>query len=143
MNQKPRRKYSQEFKNDAVKLVTEQGYRLSEAARNLDVDVSILRRWVVGSKRDKSAAFSGNGRMTPEQEEIRNLREENKRLLMEREILKKGRPSLPTSRNKIRLYPAARKGLSRHHPLSGDGSEPERFLPAYAVEAQNNFQRAV
>ena len=90
MNQKPRRKYSQEFKNDAVKLVTEQGYRLSEAARNLDVDVSVLRRWVVGSKRDKSAAFSGNGRMTPEQEEIRNLREENKRLLMEREILKKG-----------------------------------------------------
>ena len=89
MNQKPRRKYSQEFKNDAVKLVTEQGYRLSEAARNLDVDVSVLRRWVVGSERDKSAAFSGNGRMTPEQEEIRKLREENKRLLMEREILKK------------------------------------------------------
>lgn len=89
MNQKPRRKYSQEFKNDAVKLVTEQGYRLSEAARNLDVDVSVLRRWVVGSERDKSTAFSANGRMTPEQEEIRKLREENKRLLMEREILKK------------------------------------------------------
>jgi transposase len=89
VNQKPRRKYSQEFKNDAVKLVTEQGYRLSEAARNLDVDVSVLRRWVIGSAKDKSPVFPGNGRMTPEQEEIRRLREENKRLLMEREILKK------------------------------------------------------
>ena len=89
VNQKPRRKYSQEFKDDAVKLVKEQGYRLSEAARNLDVDPSVLRRWLNGSEKDKSVAFPGNGRMTPEQEEIRRLREENKRLLMEREILKK------------------------------------------------------
>jgi transposase len=89
VNQKPRRKYPQEFKHDAVKLVTEQGYRLSEAARNLEVDVSVLRRWIIGSANDKSTAFPGNGRMTPEQEEIRRLREENRRLLMEREILKK------------------------------------------------------
>ena len=89
MNQKPRRKYSQEFKHDAVKLATEQGYRLSEAARNLDIDVSVLRRWIIGSAKDKSTAFPGNGRMTPEQVEIKRLREENKRLLMEREILKK------------------------------------------------------
>jgi transposase len=65
------------------------GAVLSEAARNLDVDVSVLRRWVVGSESDKSPAFPGNGRMTPEQDEIKRLREENKRLLMEREILKK------------------------------------------------------
>jgi transposase len=87
VNQKPRRKYSQEFKHDAVKLVREQGYRLSEAARNLDIDVSVLRRWIIGSERDKSATFPGNCRMPPEQEEIKRLREENKRLLMEREIL--------------------------------------------------------
>jgi transposase len=37
MNIKVRKKYSQEFKHDAVKLVTEQGYRVSEASRNLDV----------------------------------------------------------------------------------------------------------
>ena len=89
MNQKPRRKYSEEFKDDAVKLVTEQGYRLSEAARNLDVDPSVLRRWLNGATTDKSHATPGKSRMTPEQEEIRRLREENKRLLMEREILKK------------------------------------------------------
>ncbi len=88
MNQKPRRKFSQEFKQDAVKLVTDQGYRISEAARNLGVDVSVLRRWVKGRETEK-ADSRGNGRLTPEQEEIKRLREENQRLRMEREILKK------------------------------------------------------
>ena len=89
MNQKPRRKYSQEFKQDSVKLVTEQGYRVSEAARNLGIDGSILRRWIKEYEIDKANAFPGHGRMTPEQEEITRLREENQRLRMEREILKK------------------------------------------------------
>jgi transposase len=89
MNTNVRKKYSQEFKHDAVKLVTEQGYRVSEASRNLDVNTGVLRRWIKELEKDKAAAFPGNGRMTPEQEEIKRLREENKRLLMEREILKK------------------------------------------------------
>jgi transposase len=88
LNQKPRRKFSEEFKQDAVKLVTEQGYRISEAARNLGIDVSVLRRWVKGHETEKSD-FPGNSRLTPEQEEIKKLREENQRLRMEREILKK------------------------------------------------------
>ena len=89
MNTKVRKKYSPEFKRDAVKLVTEQGYRVSEASRNLDVNTGVLRRWIKELEKDKAAAFPGNGRMTPEQEEIKRLREENRRLLMEREILKK------------------------------------------------------
>jgi transposase len=89
MNTQVRKKYSPEFKRDAVKLVTEQGYRVSEASRNLDVNTGVLRRWIKELEKDKAAAFLGNGRMTPEQEEIKRLREENRRLLMEREILKK------------------------------------------------------
>lgn len=88
MNQKPRRKYSDEFKHDAVKLVTEQGYRLSEAARNLGVDVSVFRRWVKGRETAQTDT-PNNRRMTPEQEELKKLREENQRLRIEREILKK------------------------------------------------------
>lgn len=88
MNQKPRRKYSDQFKQDAVKLVTEQGYRLSEAARNLGVDVSVLRRWVKGRGAEKTD-IPNCRQMTPEQEEIKKLRAENQRLRMEREILKK------------------------------------------------------
>ena len=89
MEPKIRKKYSEEFKRDAVKLVTEQGYRASEASRNLGVNISVLRRWVKEVKKDRDSAFRGNGRMTSEQEEIRRLKQENKRLLMEREILKK------------------------------------------------------
>jgi len=60
---------------DAVKLVKEQGYRNSEAARNLGIDGSILRRWTKEYDQDKGAAFPGNGRLNPDQEEIRRLRE--------------------------------------------------------------------
>ena len=89
MEPKIRKKYSREFKQDAVKLVTDQGYRASEASRNLGVNISVLRRWIKELEKDKAAAFPGNGRMTPEQEEMKRLREEVKRLRMEREILKK------------------------------------------------------
>ncbi|MEA5114500.1 MAG: transposase [Geobacteraceae bacterium] len=82
------KKISEEFKQDAIKLVTEQGYRISEAARNLDVNVSVLRRWVKGRETEKSG-FPFNNQLTSEQEEIKRLREENQRLRMEREILKK------------------------------------------------------
>jgi transposase len=40
-----RRKYTTEFKEEAVKLITEQGYRVAEAARNLGVNASVLGRW--------------------------------------------------------------------------------------------------
>ena len=89
MEPKNRKKYSQEFKQDAVKLVTDQGYCASEASRDLGVNISVLRRWIKELEKDKAAAFPGNGRMTAEQEEMKRLREEVKRLRMEREILKK------------------------------------------------------
>jgi transposase len=42
---KKRRKYTQEFKEEAVKLITEQGYQITEAARNLGVNENMLGRW--------------------------------------------------------------------------------------------------
>jgi hypothetical protein len=47
---------------------------------------------------------------------------------MEREILKKQRPSLPTNRIKVRFYPAANESLPRKHAVCGLAGEPERFL---------------
>jgi transposase len=84
-----RKKYTREFKEDAVRLVTEQGYNQSEAARNLGIDRGMLGRWVKEAQEDESEAFRGNGKRTVEQEELRLLRDENRRLKMEREILKK------------------------------------------------------
>ena len=84
-----RKKYTTEFKRDAVRLVTEQGYNHSEAARNLGIDRGMIGRWVKEYKADESEAFRGNGKLTAEQEELRRLREENRRLKLEREVLKK------------------------------------------------------
>ena len=84
-----RKHYSKQFKIDAVKLVTEQRYKEWEAARNLGIHHSSLRRWKKELETDGNQAFPGKGHMTPEKEELYRLRKENKRLRMEREILKK------------------------------------------------------
>ena len=84
-----RKKYTREFKQDAVRLVTEQGYKQTEAARNLGIDRGMLGRWVKEFEADESEAFRGNGKPSAEQEELRRLRSEVKQLRLEREILKK------------------------------------------------------
>jgi transposase len=86
-----RKVYSAEFKQEAVRLITEQRYGVAETARNLGVNVNMLRRWKQEYTTNAATAFPGNGRLTPEQEELRQLREENKRLKMERDILKNAR----------------------------------------------------
>jgi transposase len=84
-----RRQYTEEFKQEAIRLVTEQGYGESETARNLGINAHMLGRWKRECDRNGSAAFPGNGRMASAQEELQRLRDENKRLRMERDILKK------------------------------------------------------
>ena len=84
-----KKKYSKEFKLDAVNLVLEQNYSRAEAARSLEVNSNLLGRWVKEFEEDDGQAFRGNGKLTPEQLELRQLREEVKRLKMEKEILKK------------------------------------------------------
>ena len=84
-----RKKYSKEFKLDAIALVVEQKYSQTEAARNLGINPNMLGRWIREADNDDGHAFRGNGKLTPEQEEIRTLKAQVKRLEMEREILKK------------------------------------------------------
>ena len=83
------KKYLKEFKLDAVSLVKEQGYNRSEAARSLGINANMLGRWVKELESGDGHAFRGNGKLTSEQEEIRQLKAENKRLKMEKDILKK------------------------------------------------------
>jgi len=83
-----RKKYSKEFKHDAVRLVTEQGYSIAEAARNLGINYNMLGRWKRESE-EQDDAFRGNGKLTLDQLELRRLKAENRQLRMEREILKK------------------------------------------------------
>lgn len=83
MPKKKRRKYTAEFKDEAVKLVTEQGYKATEAARNLGINVNMLRRWI---QEIENPSVKNVAEMNTE---LRRLRKEVKRLKMEREILKK------------------------------------------------------
>ena len=84
----PRRRYTREFKLSAVKLVNEQGYSVPDAARSLGVDAANVRAWgeKLSSSEDGGVVPSGEGALKAE---LRRLRKENARLLMEREILKK------------------------------------------------------
>lgn len=84
-----RRSYTREFKIEAVKLVTEQGYSVAEAARSLGLHETLLRSWKLALEEDGEQAFPGKGNLSPFEDELRRLRAENKRLQMERDILKK------------------------------------------------------
>ena len=80
-----RRRYTEDFKREAVALVTEQGYSVAEAARSLDVGENQIRRW-----RQKFEQASAQGPLTTtEREELERLRKEIRQLRMEKEILKK------------------------------------------------------
>jgi transposase len=82
-------KYSKEFKLDAISLVMEQGYTQTEAAKDLGIDRKLLHVWIKAHKKDAKGSFRGQGKLSEERLEIRRLREEVKRLTMEKEILKK------------------------------------------------------
>lgn len=83
---KARTKHTREFKEEAVKLVTEQGYQITEAARNLGINAGMLGRWKREIENQDSSVANNSKAL---QEELRRLRKDNKRLVMEREILKK------------------------------------------------------
>jgi transposase len=84
-----RRTYTREFKLAAVKLITEQDYSVAEAARHLGISVNLLHLWKKMLQSAGEQAFPGQGSLPPLEEENRRLRAENKRLQMERDILKK------------------------------------------------------
>ena len=80
-----RRNYTEDFKRDAVALVTDQGYKVSEAARSLGIGDNLIRRW----KREFEEEASGARLSADEREELKRLRKEVRMLRMEKEILKK------------------------------------------------------
>ena len=86
-----RRKFSREFKLEAVRLVKDRGVAVAQAARDLDLHENVLRKWVRELSADPQHAFPGHGQMKPEQQEIDRLRKEVAKLKAERDILKNRR----------------------------------------------------
>lgn len=86
---KERKQYTKEFKEGAVRLVTEQGRTHSDAAKSLGISEWTLSRWVRAARTEGSAAFRAHGQRTPLEQENFELRQQVKRLEEERAILKK------------------------------------------------------
>jgi len=84
-----RRKFSREFKIEAVKLVTERGVSVAQACRDLELAESVLRRWMREAAEAPASAFPGNGQQRAELAEIAALKKEVAKLKAERDILKK------------------------------------------------------
>ena len=86
MTQK-RKKFSKEFKLEALKLAEEIG--VAQACGDLGVSETAMYKWRKAAELEGTDAFRGNGRLTARDEELRRLRQENKTLRTERDILKK------------------------------------------------------
>ncbi len=82
-----RQNYTKEFKSDAVKLVTEQGYNCTEVGRRLGINHSNVTRWVREHRNAQEEPTRGGVPHSELEAENRRLRKENRRLQMEREIL--------------------------------------------------------
>ena len=84
-----RRKFTREFKLEAVRLIRDRGVSYAQASHDLSVHQSQLRSWVKAFADDPQQAFPGQGQMKPEQLEIARLKREVIKLKAERDIRKK------------------------------------------------------
>ena len=84
-----RRAFTPEFKQEAVKLVLEQGLTAAQAARDLGVGEIVLGRWLQLARDGVEKSRAGEVLTESEHGELKRLRSENAVLRKEREILKK------------------------------------------------------
>ena len=84
-----RRKYSEEFKVEAVRLARESGRTSKDVAEDLGIRADMLRRWVRELELDGEDAFRGSGNLRSDEDELRRVKRELSRVKEERDILKK------------------------------------------------------
>ena len=92
MSKQSRRKYSKEFKLEAIKLVEEGGTSQAQVSRDLGLNEQVLSRWMREYKEAQAkaeAAFPGKGALSPSDQRVKDLESQVRRLTMERDILKK------------------------------------------------------
>ena len=114
-----RRKFTREFKLEAVRLIKDRGVSYVQASQDLGVHTSQLRDWVKKLADDPQHAFPGQGQMKPEQLEIARLKREVTKLKAERDILKKPRPTSRRNRREVRFHREAPGGLAGELDVRG------------------------
>jgi transposase len=88
MARQHRRRFSREFKIEAVELARREGVPLSQVARDLGIGENLLRRWRTQFEADPTHAFGGSGRVAPRDAEVLELKRELARVRRERDFLK-------------------------------------------------------
>ena len=88
MERKPRRRFSREFKVEAVQLASQEGVPVAHVARDLGVGENLLRRWRAKYEADPTHAFGGSGHVAPRDAEVVGLKRELARVKRERDFLK-------------------------------------------------------
>ncbi len=86
---KSRRAFTKEFKKEIVFLITKEGRRPCEVARDFDIHRTVIDRWVREFSSNGSGSFPGNGNLLAVDEEIRGLKQELASVQEDREVLKK------------------------------------------------------
>ena len=127
-----RRKFTREFKLEAVRLIKERGVSYAQASQDLGVHVSQLRNWVKALADDPQHAFPGHGQMKPEQEEIAQLKREVAKLKAERDILKNCHGLLSRTVARLRAVETVRAILA-----------PWRVAAVSLLEAQSPLKNVV
>src|SRR5438270_13052127 len=87
LKRRPRRRFDDDFKAQAVRLVLDEGNSVGSVARDLDLTETALREWVKRARADRT--HGKTGLTTAEREELARLRKENRELRTERDTLKK------------------------------------------------------
>ena len=114
--------FSDEFKQDAVRQITERGYPVSEVSKRLGVSPHSLYAW-----KKKFSRSSGSG-AEDQAAEIRRLKKELTRITEERDILKKPPRISPEMQNEVRVCRRASSPVSRAHDVSLPTHSSQRFL---------------
>ena len=92
MKKKAQKSYDREFKLEAVKLVVEEGKSIKQVAKDLGISDKSLYSWVAQFKTDAEVSFPGSGKLKPQDDELKQLREEVRILRIERDLLKETLP---------------------------------------------------
>ncbi|AEA65457.1 hypothetical protein DRA46_01210 [Burkholderia gladioli] len=95
-------RFTPEFKQEAVRQITERGYSVAEVSARLGVSAHSLYKWVKAVKPDKSEAQASE--LLEAKQEVLRLRAQMRRLEEERDILKKPRDTLPGSPSEVSLH---------------------------------------
>jgi transposase-like protein len=134
-----RRSFSREFKLEAVRLVSDRGMTISQAARDLDIHDNVLCRWVRQYRDDPAHAFPGAGQMKPDEAEIAKLKKEVGKLKAERDILKRLRPSSQENRVEVQVHCEASGDMAGDLDVRGARCLAERFLQLASSTTERSF----